>query len=49
MKHIASVVPEAVLGQMSTNKAHEETETVAGMSVKHLKDVPAASAWLKTR
>lgn len=49
MQHIAFVVPEAVLGQMSMNRAHKKTEANAGMAVEHFKDVKDAMAWLKKR
>jgi hypothetical protein len=49
MQHVAFVVPEAVLGQMSMTRAHKESESIAGMAVKHFTDVEAAMGWLKTR
>lgn len=47
MRQVAFIVPEAVLGQMSMNKAHENTKTVGGMAVEHFKDFDAAVGWLK--
>jgi hypothetical protein len=49
IKHIAFVVPESVLGQMSMNKAHQESQSVGGISVKHFSDSASANAWLKAR
>ncbi len=49
IKHIAFIIPESALGQMSMNKAHQEAESVAGMAVKHFSDNASASAWLKAR
>ena len=47
MQYIAFVVPEAVLGQMSMNRAHKNTEANASMTVEHFKDIKDAMAWLK--
>ena len=49
MQHIAFVVPEAVLGQMSMNRAHQKAELISGMAVEHFKSVDDAKSWLKTR
>ena len=49
MQHIAFVVPEAVIGQMSMNRAHQTTEIIAGMAVEHFKDIESAKSWLKPR
>ncbi len=49
VQQIAFIVPEAVLGQMSMNRAHDITESTAGSAVEHFKDMEAAIAWLKTR
>jgi hypothetical protein len=49
MECVAFVVPEAVLGQMSMNRAHSETETISGMAVEHFGEVETAMNWLKTR
>jgi len=49
VQHVAFVVPEAVLGQMSMTRAHKKTESISGMAVEHFKDVEAAMSWLKTR
>jgi hypothetical protein len=46
MKHVAFIVPEAVLGKMSMTKAHGNTETIAGMGVSHFKDYDEAMKWL---
>jgi len=49
MQNVAFVVPEAALGQISMNRAHEKTESIAGMAVEHFKDIEGATGWLKTR
>ncbi len=48
MKSCAFVVPEAVLGQMSMNRAHKDTDDKPEMAVEHFKDIASAMAWLKT-
>ena len=47
IQYIAFVVPEAVIGQMSMNRAHQTAETVLGMAVEHFKDFKSAEAWLQ--
>ena len=47
IQYIAFVVPEAVIGQMSMNRAHQTAETILGMAVEHFKDFKTAEAWLK--
>lgn len=48
-QYIAFVQPEAVIGQMSMNRAHQTAETIAGIAVEHFKDIESAKAWLKAR
>ena len=47
LKYIAFVVPAATVGKMSMKKAHENTETIAGMNVVHLNEFDDAINWLK--
>jgi hypothetical protein len=47
VRYIAFVVPEAVLGQMSMNRAHKNTEANVGMNVEHFKDIKGAMDWLQ--
>ena len=49
IQYIGFIVPEAVIGQMSMNRAHQTAETISGIAVEHFKDIEAAEAWLKAR
>jgi hypothetical protein len=49
VKCAAFVVPEAVLGQMTMSKAHENVEEIPALEVNHFKDVESAMEWLNSR
>ena len=47
MKYVAFVVPAGTVGKISMKRAHENTETIAGMTVIHLNEFEDAIEWLK--
>jgi hypothetical protein len=48
IKHIGFVLPEAALGKISMNKAHQITEEILGITVANFKDTEDALNWLKS-
>ena len=49
LKHVAFIVPEAVLGKMSMKRAHDDGEVIAGMNVAHFDNFDDGLNWLKNR
>lgn len=48
LKFIAFIVPAAAIGKMSQNRAHANTETIAGISVAHFSEFEEGLNWLKS-
>jgi len=48
VRFVAFIVPEATLGQMAMQKAHEAAQSLITLKVEHFKDTESAKSWLRT-